>query len=206
MTETIREPKTGKGRRRRQDVIEGAAAILREQGPQGVTHRAVAQRVGCSLSATTYYFSGLDDLLEEAGRVNMSRWASRAERTAERIEAEPVPDTIEGKVAVILSATLPTDEGLFGHYLQLIAAADSPPVRRAYRTGRDRLNTAVGRVLTRLGSTWSPEMIIAVVDGACVSALSEGRDPRAVAEQLLMQIGQAAASRGQIDTASPGGT
>ena len=188
LTETARDPKTGKGRRRRQDVIEGAAAILLEQGPKGVTHRAVAQRVGCSLSATTYYFSGLDDLLEEAGRVNIARWASRAERVAEAVELEPPPATTEEAIQVVLRATLPSDETLLGHYLQLVAAAESPPVRRAYRTGRDRLNTAVHRVLQRLGSSWSPEMVIAVVDGACVSALSEGRDPYTLATELLRQM------------------
>ena len=188
MAETSREPKTGKGRRRRQDVIEGAAAILLEQGPKGVTHRAVAQRVGCSLSATTYYFSGLDDLLEEAGRVNISRWAARAERVAEAVEVEPVPTSAHEAIQVVLRATLPSDEVLLGHYLQLLAAADSPPVRRAYRTGRDRLNTAVGRVLRRLGSSWSPEMVIAVVDGACVSALSEGLEPHTLAQELLHQL------------------
>ena len=145
-------PATNKGQRRRQEIVEGAAAILREQGPSGVSHRTVAQRVGCSLSATTYYFSGLDDLLSEAGRVNIARWASRAERVAEAIETDRRPTTREGKIDAILKATLPTDEEMLGHYLQLVAAGESPPVSRAYRTGRDRLNAAVTRVLERLGS------------------------------------------------------
>ncbi len=178
-------PATPKGRRRRQEIVEGAAAILREQGPQGVSHRSVAQRVGCSLSATTYYFAGLDDLLSEAGRINIARWASRAERAAENAERDPVPSSLEGRIEAILAATLPTDEEMLGHYLQLVAAGSSPPVRRAYRTGRDRLNAAVNRVLERLGVPWGAELIIAVVDGACVSALSEGRDVRQTARQRL---------------------
>ncbi len=178
-------PATNKGQRRRQEIVEGAAAILREQGPSGVSHRTVAQRVGCSLSATTYYFSGLDDLLSEAGRVNIARWASRAERVAEAIETDRRPTTREGKIDAILKATLPTDEEMLGHYLQLVAAGESPPVSRAYRTGRDRLNAAVTRVLERLEVPWSAELIIAVVDGACVSALSEGRDVRETARQRL---------------------
>jgi DNA-binding transcriptional regulator YbjK len=178
-------PATNKGQRRRQEIVEGAAAILREQGPSGVSHRTVAQRVGCSLSATTYYFSGLDDLLSEAGRVNIARWASRAERVAEATETDRRPTTRKGKIDAILKATLPTDEEMLGHYLQLVAAGESPPVSRAYRTGRDRLNAAVTRVLGRLEVPWSAELIIAVVDGACVSALSEGRDVRETARQRL---------------------
>jgi DNA-binding transcriptional regulator YbjK len=185
------EPKTGKGRRRRAEIVEGAAAILLEEGPAGVSHRAVAQRVGCSLSASTYYFSGLDELLEEAGRVNIARWASRAERVAEQAEGAPPPTTTEDAIALVLAATLPADEELLGHYLQLVAAGGSPPVRRAYRTGRDRLNIAVRRVLSRTGSPWSAEAVIAVVDGACVSALSEGRDPRKLAHDLLLELRRA---------------
>ena len=54
---------TVKGEARRQAIIEAAAALIRESGPSAVSHRAVAQRARCSLSATTYYFNGLDDLL-----------------------------------------------------------------------------------------------------------------------------------------------
>lgn len=182
------EPATNKGQRRRQEIVDGAAAILREQGPRGVSHRAVAQRVGCSLSATTYYFSGLDDLLREAGRVNIARWASRAEGVAEAAEREPSPATEAERLDVILRATLPSDEEMLGHYLQLVAAGQSPPVRTSYRTGRDRLNAAVARVLSRVGVRHSPELIIAVVDGACVSALSEGRDVRDTAAARLREV------------------
>ncbi|MEZ5184112.1 MAG: TetR/AcrR family transcriptional regulator [Candidatus Nanopelagicales bacterium] len=181
-------PATNKGQRRRQEIVDGAAAILREQGPRGVSHRAVAQRVGCSLSATTYYFSGLDDLLSEAGQVNIARWANRAELVAEAAESDPAPTSEKGVIDSILAATLPTDEEMLGHYLQLVAAGESPPVRRAYRIGRDRLNAAVTRVLDRLGVPWSADLIIAVVDGACVSALSEGRDVRQTARQRLRAL------------------
>ena len=181
-------PATNKGQRRRQEIIEGAAAILREQGPQGVSHRAVAQRVGCSLSATTYYFHGLDDLLREAGRVNIARWASRAEAVAEEAERDPSPGSEQQRLALILRATLPSDEEMLGHYLQLVAAGQSPPVRTSYRTGRDRLNAAVTRVLRQVGVAHSAELVIAVVDGGCVSALSEGRDVRATAAARLREL------------------
>lgn len=182
------EPATNKGQRRRQEIVDGAAAILREQGPQGVSHRSVAQRVGCSLSATTYYFSGLDDLLREAGRVNIARWASRAERVAEDAEREPPPVAEKDRLALLLRATLPSDEEMLGHYMQLVAAGQSAPVRTSYRTGRDRLNAAVARVLRRVGVERSAELIIAVVDGACVSALSEGRDVHETAAARLREL------------------
>lgn len=91
-------------------------------------------------------------------------------------------------MALILRATLPSDEEMLGHYLQLVAAGQSAPVRTSYRTGRDRLNAAVTRVLRQVGVAHSAELVIAVVDGACVSALSEGRDVRATAAARLREL------------------
>lgn len=178
---------SARGATRRREIVDAAAALLREEGPVSVSHRSVARRAGCSLSSTTYYFEGLDDLLAEAGRQNISRWAARAERVAEEVEAlePPGPDDA---VEVILAACLPSDEGLLGHYLQLVAAGASEPVSRSYRTGRSRLNAAIGRVLDHLGSRCTAQLVIAVIDGAAVSALSEGRDVRDTARDLLRQI------------------
>jgi DNA-binding transcriptional regulator YbjK len=178
----------GRGGQRRAEIVEVAAAILREDGPVGVSHRTVARRVGCSLSLTTYYFENLDELLGEAGRVNIGLWASRAEAVAEAVEADAVPTDRGAVIALILRACLPEGDELLGHYLQLIAAGGAAPVTSAYRTGRDRLNGAVARVLRRLQIEQPPELVIAVVDGAAVTALSEGRDVRATAERLLQHV------------------
>jgi DNA-binding transcriptional regulator YbjK len=142
-----RRAKTPKGQDRRQQIVDAAAEMLRVGGPGVVSHRSVARQVGCSLSAMTYYFSGLEDLLEEAGRINIARWARRAEGVAESLE---LGERVSDRAAIvdhILAATLPVDEILLGHYQQLVAAGASDPVSRAYRTGRDRLNAALSRVL-----------------------------------------------------------
>ncbi|MCL3777369.1 MULTISPECIES: TetR family transcriptional regulator [unclassified Actinomyces] len=179
---------TVKGEVRRQAIIEAAAALIRESGPTAISHRAVAQRAGCSLSATTYYFNGLDDLLYHAGQLNISQWAERAERTAQKVEAlESLPE-LEGRIELLLEATLPAEGPYLGHYMQLISANTSQPVGRAYREGRSRLNAAVARVLDRLEVPATPEMIIAIVDGAAVTALSEMRDVRQTAASLLKRL------------------
>ena len=89
------------------------------------------------------------------------------------------------RVEAILSATLPSGQALIGHYAQLISAGDFAPVASAYRTGRSRLNAAVARVLAHLRIDLTADLVIAVVDGAAVSALSEGRDVKATARELL---------------------
>ena len=108
---------TPRGEDRRQAIIDAAAASIRESGPSAVSHRSVAKRAGCSLSATTYYFNGLEDLLHQAGLVNIGLWASRAERVADRVEAFKGSPNLSQRVRFILQATLPAQGGYFGHYL-----------------------------------------------------------------------------------------
>lgn len=182
MTEVVRQ---AKGWRRRQDIIDAAAALLREGGPVAVTHRAVASRAECSLSATTYYFSGIEELLAEAGGLNIAIWASRAERVASEVEAAPPAAGIEGTVTVLLRACLPGSASLENHYLQLAAASQSPVVARAYREGRSRLDAALQRIVDVVGRKLDPALVLAIVDGAAVEALSEGRDIRETAHDLL---------------------
>ena len=40
--------------------------LIGEQGPDALTHRAVAERAGVSLSATTYWFSSKEEIFREA--------------------------------------------------------------------------------------------------------------------------------------------
>ena len=104
-----------RGSERKRAVVEAAAAILRESGPTSVTHRAVARRANSSLSATTYYFEGISDLLHQAARANMARWAARAERVAERAESLDADITDDLLVELLLEASIPDDENLQAH-------------------------------------------------------------------------------------------
>lgn len=177
-----------KGHERRNAIIEAAAALIREGGPAVVTHRAVAARAECSLSATTYYFSGLEELLTEAGKVNIRRWAERAERVADEIEAGGAPRTREETIDALLRACLPRDTSLITHYQQLLAVGGSAPVTAAYHAGRSRLDHALERVLRHTGCALPPDLVIAVVDGAAVTAISEHRDVLETARTLLGEL------------------
>lgn len=88
----------------------------------------------------------------------------------------------------MLDALLPPAGEVRGHYEQLVTAGSAPAVAQAYQAGRRRLDAAVGDILHILGSDCPPELAIAVVDGAVVSALSEGRDIRKTAADLLRRV------------------
>ncbi|HWI22373.1 MAG TPA: TetR family transcriptional regulator [Baekduia sp.] len=54
--------------KRRQLVLDGALKAIAIHGVEGLTHRRVAEAAGVSVSATTYHFSSLEELLEAAIR------------------------------------------------------------------------------------------------------------------------------------------
>lgn len=177
------EPRQARGVERRAQVVQAAADLVLERGPAGVTHRAVAQRAGASLSATTYYFADLDELLTAAGKVLMQRWVEHGRAVLDALPPGAAPDP----AAVVVRAVLPpTDEvGVLGHYEHLLGASRAPALARAYGTGREELDRMVAELLERLGLDLSPSLVLAVVDGGVVSALSEGRPVRATCERLV---------------------
>jgi DNA-binding transcriptional regulator YbjK len=61
---------------RRQDILDAAMRIVVRDGVRAVRHRAVATEAGVPLSATTYYFKDIDDLLTDT-------FAQYVERSAE---------------------------------------------------------------------------------------------------------------------------
>ena len=59
-------PVQSRSRRRRAALLDAASALLAEGGFGAVSHRAVAERAGLPLAATTYYFASRDDLAASA--------------------------------------------------------------------------------------------------------------------------------------------
>jgi TetR/AcrR family transcriptional regulator, regulator of biofilm formation and stress response len=55
-----------KGSARREHIVRATLELIGEHGTDAVTHRAVAERAGLPLSATTYWFESRDELMSEA--------------------------------------------------------------------------------------------------------------------------------------------
>lgn len=154
-----------RGAQRRAHLVAAAAALVLEGGPASVSHRAVAARAGASLSATTYYFADLDELLAAAGAALAATWAEQARATVEGADA-PADE-------LLVRAVLPAGDAqhVRGHYAHVVGAGAVPALARAYAEGRADLDAAIAG----LGLPWPPEVLVALVDGAAVAALSEGR-------------------------------
>ena len=183
------EPKSVKARITRASLVVAAADLLTEKGPNAVTYRSVAKRAGASASSTGYYFASIADLLYEAGEYNMNLWVKRAESAAETAEGMSKAQCRANIVELLLSACMPSGAGVSAsHYMQLVAASESPAVTRAYREGRIRLDAAVDRIIKHAGlKDVSARFVIALVDGAAVSAVSEGDSAHERVRNLLTE-------------------
>ncbi|WP_251153463.1 TetR family transcriptional regulator [Cellulosimicrobium sp. Marseille-Q4280] len=182
-----------RGTARRDAIVRAAADLILREGPAAVTHRAVAARAQVPLAATTYYFTGLDDLIGAAGRMIVDGWAEHARDAAARAIRRASSGrraATTGAEALVDSVLLPGGEAeVRGFYEHLVGAGRYPALAHAYAEGRHQLDTAVAHVLTVLGvERVSPGLLVAVVDGAAVSALSEGRDVRGLAVRLVADL------------------
>lgn len=95
--------------------------------------------------------------------------------------------SLERRCAVLVDAVLPAGGPLAvrGHYEHLVSAGRDDTLAGAYAAGRAGLDEAVTQIMDLLDIPVGPEIVVAVVDGAAVSALSEGGDVRVHAELLL---------------------
>lgn len=177
-----------RGVERRDAVVRAAADLMLALGPSAVTHRAVAARAHASLSATTYYFAGRDDLLAAAGTLLVDEWVAHAQTVL-----DAVPDGVPGPgeaAATVVAAVLPDgdDATLRGHYEHLLSAGRVPVLSGALAGGRGRLDAVVAELLGRFGSRCPAALAVAVVDGAVVTGLSEGRPVRPLARDLVAAV------------------
>lgn len=69
-----------RGAARRDTILRATLALIGERGAGAVTHRAVAERAGVPLSATTYWFASKEELLQETLLLAAREEVERLER------------------------------------------------------------------------------------------------------------------------------
>jgi DNA-binding transcriptional regulator YbjK len=84
-------------RQRRERIIQGALTAIGEHGVEGLTHRRTAEAAGVPLSAPSYYFDSIEDLLEAAMR-------EAAERDSAALRKRFGPDVAADDLPALLAA------------------------------------------------------------------------------------------------------
>lgn len=168
-----------------------------ERGFAAVTHRAVAERAGLPLAATTYYFSSLVDLLGQAVESLAQRWVDGVrdavtELPREFADLRALAAAVVHVVAAAPARTPGPDRdtllALYDRYLEAGRHAALQPVIAGY----DRqVDAAIADLLGRAGldtATATVRLVLAVTDGALLRALGEGADPGPAAADAIERL------------------
>jgi DNA-binding transcriptional regulator YbjK len=168
---------TAKGAARREAIVAAAARLVAAEGPDGVSHRAVAAAAGVPLAATTYYFGSLDDLLVAAvQRAADDELAPITELVAALPRRASSADRVAGIVLdVVLGPDRLEDADLQAHYERFLAGGRHPSLRPVLQQARRRVDALLTEALERCGHTGTDTAhLVAVLDGTAISALVEG--------------------------------
>lgn len=188
-----------RGRRRKEALLEAAAALLEEGGFGQVTHRAVASRAGLPLAATTYYFASRDDLIAQA-------FTRLADRDLADVRAALSPIRSPDPAAEIVAALLPRDRdrqlALWELYFQ---AGRDRGLRPLVQRWNDGYHTLITDLLARCGHPHTPDdvrLVLATLDGLLVEAIIDPRPDAMVTavRRVLHVVGHGPRREGMYET------
>lgn len=178
-----------RGEETRSKLVAAARRLIAKHGLVGVTHRSVAEEAAVSLSATTYYFKSLDDLLSEAYRAQaesrradvdqlVSETGWRGDTKREPLDAEGVAAVFERYLLSRWSGK--SEEGIENVEIRLAMARDAS-LRPVFAPSRKAERRFVADLLERGGSqdpVSHVECILAIVAGFELEYLALGSSAR----------------------------
>lgn len=158
-----------KGELRRQALVEATLRVIERHGVSGVSHRTVSQEAGVPTSATTYYFSGLADLLASA-------LTSVMDEDAERMRRLSVGGDRRRELAELLSRVTAEPGRLLAEYELFLLAARHPHLRET----TDRWLAAVSAFAhCYTDDPVRARVVVAVIDGILLQTLLSESKPTA---------------------------
>ncbi len=179
-----------RGAARRDALVDAAVALVLEEGPAALTHRALAARAELPLASTTYHFASLDEILGAVGERLAERWQAAVRDVLDDRAAIAAATTVELRADLLVRALLPSgdDDVVRAHYAHLVGVGRSR-LGHEYAASRPVLDEEIGRLLVALGVTGvGAALVLAVVDGGAVAALSEAREVRPTVAARLREL------------------
>lgn len=172
----------------RTKILTAAAQMLRQSSPSTLTYRNLAKQAGLPHSTIEYHFPTREDLLMEAASLNVEVWVNRARRVRDealQLSPQELRDQLaEVLVAAVLPQTADT-QYIRTYLLHGLVLAEHQVIAKKNREGRARFDEYVADILQAARCSCLPDIMISVIDGLAVEAVSEGGDfPQDVVEKL----------------------
>lgn len=177
---------------RREALLRAAAELVAERGVRGVTHRAVATRAELPLSATSYFFASIDELVLEALRFFIEEFVARIEAVASAIAEQRLApaEAADRLVGALLAEPEHQIVAQFEAYLEV-------PRRPDLRTETEHAIVALERLaeagLTAAGARRPGDgarAFVALIDGFALQRLAwpRGRNDREALRQAILAL------------------
>ena len=169
--------------------MRAAIAVIGEQGPDSLTHRAVAERAGVPLAATTYYFESKDDLLKEAVALAAREEVERLEQLV--LELAPrrlTPADWARELSAALAGDLDSDPAQHVAFYELVLEAARRPALREEVARWEEAHLRLAELGVRAVGSADPEtdatLVVATISGLVLGQLV---NPRERFEQTVLR-------------------
>ena len=170
-------PDTPRGVARRDAILQAAVELIGEQGPDALTHRAVAERAGVSLSATTYWFSSKDEIFRQAVALAAGEEVARLERLV--LELAPrnlTPVVWARELSAALAADVRSNPAQPVAMYEFVLEASREPTLRDEVARWERAHLRLAEAGLRAVGSADPEtdahIVVAVVSGLMLGLLA----------------------------------
>jgi len=166
-----------RGVARREAILQAAVELIGEQGPDALTHRAVAERAGVSLSATTYWFSSKEEIFRQAVALAAGDEVARLERLVlDLAPRELTPTAWARELSAALAADVQRNPAQpVAMYEFVLEASRRPDLRgevARWETAHLRLAEAGLRAVGSADPETDAHIVVAVVSGLMLGLLA----------------------------------
>ena len=178
-----------RGAARRDAILRAAIELVGEEGPDALTHRAVAERAGVAVSATTYWFSSKEEIFREAVALAAGEEVERFERLVLDLAPRHVaPADWAREVSAALAADVQSDPARpIALYEFLLEAAREPALReevQRWEAAQLRLAEAGLRAAGSDDPETDAHVVVATITGLILAQLTT---PRSDFEQAILR-------------------
>jgi TetR/AcrR family transcriptional regulator, regulator of biofilm formation and stress response len=165
-----------RGAARREAILRAAIAVIGEQGPDALTHRAVAEEAGVPLSATTYYFDSKEDLFREAVAFAAREEVERLENLVLALAPRYLtPAEWAREVAALVCADLEADPARHVAFYELVLEAARTPGLRPEVASWEEAHLRLAEVGLRAAGSNDPEtdarLVVVAITGLVLTQL-----------------------------------
>jgi TetR/AcrR family transcriptional regulator, regulator of biofilm formation and stress response len=162
-------------------MLRAALELIGERGADAVTHRAVAERAGVPLSATTYWFDSKDELLQETLLMAAREEVERLERVVLDLAPRELDVSEWARtLAATLAADLVDDPTKHVAFTELALEASRRPWLREEVARWDAAHLRLAEMGLRATGSAEPELdarlVVASITGLLLAQIVSPRD------------------------------